>query len=502
MNINMKAKIFLTLIAFTSLFLSSCDLDINEDPNNPSKAENSYLLSTGITYSASVLGSDAQLIGGFWSQHYTQNTTSNQYKDIDSYNVPYSQYNRIWNNLWAGALKDLSILRKQSSEQEAWDFYAAGTILTAFNMHFLVDMYGTIPFDAALSGETIAEPVFVDGATVNNNLLSILDDAIAKIALVEGSSLGSFDLMFSGDLDNWRKFAKTLKLKILMRDFIANQTAILALLQENDLLDTDAKLAVFDNVPKGSNPLFENDRRELNTGVNIKASKTFISFLQAHDDPRISNLFEVNDTGAYVGIEQGNYEQTPTLPSGGTSLAKLSPYDPVFFLSEAASYFLQAEAYARLSDPIKAKIFYDRGVTASFERIYNDKDGKVGANEFSGDKAYDATTFLAPGGDYEYNASASIEGQVEQIITQKWVAAARAHAWDSFFDQNRTGYPRISDLDYEDAGYVPGQYVQSYNAVLNLGEFPRRLLLPKSSSDFNQNTPEALPIIEKMWWHK
>lgn len=493
-------KIKLLILVSTVFFATSCDLDINDNPNNPQTSGNEYLLSSGIAWSAAVLGGDGQLIGGLWSQHYTQNTTSNQYKLIDSYGLQTSDYTNIWDNMWAGSLKDLIILRDQSKTEEAYDFYGASLIMIAFNMHFLVDLYGSIPVDDALLGDENLNPKFEEGEVVNGKLILMLDEAISSFPDQDLVTLGSQDFLFQGDVEGWKKFARTLKLKILMRDFAANQSTIQTLLGE-ELLDLDVKLASFDNKPKGSNPLFENDRRDLNTGVNIKASRTFLSYLQANSDPRIENFFEVNEDGIYVGIEQGNYEQTPTLPAGATSVAKISPYDPVFFMSEAESYFLQAEAWARIGNSVNAKSFYEKGVTASFKRIYSDKPGQVGASVWTADKPFDATPFLGAGGKYEYKSAGSMEEQVEQIIIQKWVAACRAQAWDSFFDQNRTGYPKISSVDYEDEAYVPGQYVLSYNSVLE-DVFPRRMLYPKTSLDYNLNTPKVVPLSEKMWWHK
>ncbi len=505
------------LVLFSMLIgiLTSCELNINDDPNYPATASNDLLLSSGIAFSAASIGGDYQLIGGIWSQHYTQNTTSNQYKTIDSYGLSSSDYNRPWNNLWAGALYDFKIVRKQSKVSGQNNFYGVSTLLTAFDLSLLVDLYGDIPLDQALSAEDgILNPAYESGDTansVNPKLLTLIDEAIvalnaAKTSVIPDPTFAPADIIYGGDLDSWIAFGNSLKLKILMRDFENQQAAIATLLANGNLISSDAKMAIFENKQNSSNPLFENDRRMLNTGVNLKASMTAVKFLTDNGDPRIANYYEVQEDGLYVGIEQGNYEQTPTLPASATSLAKLSPTDPVYFMSVIESEFTQAEAYARLNDATNSKIHYDAGVTASFLRTFNESAGTIGSSSWSADVAdLDATPFISAGGKYEFLISDSKSIQIEKIMTQKWIAATRAQAWDSFLDQNRTGYPKLLPINsvdaYDDVAYKSGMFVISENSVLSTGLLPRRMLYPKSSTDYNSNAPEFKYIEEKMWWH-
>jgi hypothetical protein len=91
---------------------------------------------------------------------------------------------------------------------------------------------------------------------------------------------------------------------------------------------------------------------------------------------------------------------------------------------------------------------------------------------------------------------------LESIWRQKWIAAVRSQGWESFLDSNRTGFPKAGLVTSLDPGYVIGDFAPSINSVLPAGEFPRRLIYPKSSSDYNPNTPVVKPIQTKQWWHK
>ena len=166
------------------------------------------------------------------------------------------------------------------------------------------------------------------------------------------------------------------------------------------------------------------------------------------------------------------------------SVAKLSPTDAVYFMSAAEVAFLQAEAYARLNDAAKAKEAYDQGVSLAFERW-----------------GYSAADFVADGAPYAFN-NTDLNSMLTSILTQKWIASTRCQAWDAWFDINRTGIPVLGTKHVDEEGYVWGELTPCIGSALAPGEYPRRLLYPKSSSDYNPNTPSVVPLSEKQWWHK
>jgi len=489
----MKRNKFLASLLLVLFSFTACEEDIteiNDSPNNLPAADNKLLLPSGIMWSAAKIGGDLELFGSLWSQHYTQNNNSSQYRSLDQYNVTAADYNAIWTNLWAGGLKDLKVVQQQATATEQWQYYVAAEVMSAFNYHVLNDFYGAIPIQEGLSLETTETPTFVENKEANAIIIGMLDDAISKQAQATTlPSIGAADYVFQGNIANWVKFAKSLKLKILMRDLAANQAAIQALITENDLLNTvDAKVAVFTDAENKSNPLYEQNNRKLNTSINLRASNTLLKYLQANNDPRIPVFFEPTAANAsvYSGLDQGNFLINP-LPNTATSGARLSATDPVYFMSAAEVSFLKAEFYVRKTSPdmMAAKTNYDDAVTKAFTRW-----------------GLSATPFLAAGGKYAFNATGTQEQMLEQIIMQKWVAAVRSQAWDAFLDQNRTGYPRVSSVPTTDAAYVPGQYTISPNSVLAAGQLPRRLPYPKISRDYNANTPAPEAITTKMWWHK
>jgi hypothetical protein len=495
-------------------------LDINKDPSYPATSSTPLLFSSGTAWSASILGCDVQLTGALWSQQYAQNNTSQQYTTIDQYNLSNSStyFTRYWSSVYAGALPDLKRTISQSETEGAWNYWLAAKVMTAFNFNMLVCLYEKIPFSQALLGDANLTPIFDDSKVVDAGLISILDAAIAK--KTDAAALGSMetkDMVFGGDINKWVKFAKTLKLKILMRDFATNQTAIQTLLTEGDLLTTDAKMTQFVDAENKSNPLYENDRRKLNTTSNIRVSATLVAFLKAYNDPRIAifaepttQMLQAGATAAddklvnvpagltpyYRGVDQGSYGvaafSSNVFPQSVHSRAVLAATDPVYFASAVESYFLQAEAWARIGNVANAKTAYDLGVNAAFTRW--------GLN---------GSAFIAVGGAYEFK-STSLDAMLNSILMQKWVASTRTDSWNAFFDICRTGIPALGTQSVTDqsrialynTSYVVGTLTPSLGSVLLAGQYPHRFLLPKTSSDYNPNTPAVIPLYQKMWWHK
>ena len=77
---------------------------------------------------------------------------------------------------------------------------------------------------------------------------------------------------------------------------------------------------------------------------------------------------------------------------------------------------------------------------------------------------------------------------VEQIINQKWAVNVHGNPIESWFDINRTGYPTVGKT----ISYSPG---------VSDG-FPKRFLIPNSSTEYNSNAPAGKSLTDKMWWQK
>lgn len=484
----MKRIIFNTAILGMLLGTFGCKklADTNVDPNNPlvELATPELLLPSGIMSSAGQIGGEYAIVGGLWAQYYTQSATASQYRVIDAYNINSNLNNNLgYLELFRSALNDYKKIKQLSSSKNDWRFYLMATVMNVYTYQVLADLYDQIPYTEALQGANNLQPRFDDGYTVYQGLLKELDTAMSKNYHEDlgDNEQQRADVIFGGDMEKWERFANTLRLKIYLRMVNAKpaeaEAGIKALYASNAIfLDEGAGITNFQDEPNASNPFYEQNIRRLNTDDNLRASVTFVSWLQANADPRIISYFGSSNPAA---IHQGDYASTNTTYPNAAVFVQ-SATDPVWFISEAESYFMQAEARERYFAGAGAKALYDAGVIAAF--------GQLGL-----------TPGALLGGVYAYPAAGTFQQKLEAIIVQKWASFPGTHDLEGFFEQSRTGYPKYSTVYSTSTSYVPGQLVYAKNGVTG-GVFPKRLIFPDVERGRNSNTPAEVPVTVKVWW--
>lgn len=486
-----RQTIFLGLLSVVFI-MSSCKktLDINQDPNNPSVDQGNprLVLPAAVMATAGRVGGDLAILGGMWSENFTQSALANQYKDIDAYDLKSTSLNTPYTGLYTGGLKNYQFVINKAGEVKDWNFYLMATVMKAYTATLLVDLYDKIPYTEALQGAANLNPHFDNGDAIYSSLLDEMDTAMKKDFVASTNTApGASDLVFGGDMEKWKRFANTLKLKMYLRMINAKPNDAQAGVQKlytsgAQFLSADAGVFGFKDEPGQDNPLYEQNIRQLNTPNNIRASTTFVSWLKANNDPRIVSYFgSANPNSIHQGDYLGN---DPTY--GSAAVFVESPADPVIFMSKAESYFIQAEARERYFGGDQAKTLYNQGVLAAFASV-----------------AQNGNSFIAAGGAYEYPSGGSLAQKLEAIIVQKWASLPYGvHFIEGFFEKQRTGYPVTSPVYSTNAAYVPGQFVVSKNSVLATGKLPRRLVFPDAEVSRNTNTPPLVPITEGVWWAK
>ncbi|MBK0370957.1 SusD/RagB family nutrient-binding outer membrane lipoprotein [Flavobacterium agrisoli] len=473
-------KIISILTAF--LLLTSCEdsFDINRDPDSlsPEQATNNVILPAGIAGLAGAQGSYYAIIGGFWSQFWTQNPTSSQYKTIDAYSISTNDYMGAWTAMY-DALNDIRKVKANALAEGNWNYYLIATTLEVQASQIMTDLYGDIPYTEA-NNTNILQPKFNTQEEVYNLMIADLQTALSKdLNASVGEAPANDDFIFGGNMSNWTKYANTLLLKLHMRLTEVNpalaESGIKTLINSGvQFLDVDAAMTQFEDAPDRSNPLYESDRRQLNTTLNLRASLTLHSYLSTNADPRLGKYY-----GAGVGLIQGDFENTSV---ANPSLVTLNPTTAVYFISAEESSFLQAEALERYFGGNGAKAKYDLGVQQAMSKY-----------------SLSAATFIATGGVYAYPTTGTLASKIEAIITQKWIASFPGNGYESFLEQNRTGYPKQSAVAQDDDAYVPGQLSISIENTTG-GKLPRRIILPNNVKSRNSNAPALQAITAPVWW--
>ena len=471
-------KILMIGLSVLALLATSCKdwLDINDNPNYVAEVSESSLLPTGIMLTAARVGYEYELLGYFWAHYAVQAKNTNQYTTIMANQLTNSSafFGQPWRQAYYAILPTLNdVLAKCEGDAGKLNYVLMAKTMIAFNYHMLASCFERIPISQALQGEANLTPEYDSEADVQKQIVALLAEIVAldpeQVAAAEAvNPTTSADMLFAGNTGNWFKFANTLYLKMLMRDFDKNKTTIQSVLNSplGFLDEADASFAHFSDSADKSNPLYESDRRQLNTNANMGACSDILKVVVA-DDPRLSEYF---DNPSNLPVEQMGVDYGTQVNSYDNWRVKLAATDPVCFASIAEAAFLRAEAYARLNDAAKAQEFYEAGIAASFERW------GFGAA---------AAGFIA--GDYAFR-SGTAEEMVEQIICQKWAASIRVQTWNAWWDINRTGYPAFGKVLTPYYGSIEGH--------------PVRFMYSTYSSDYNPNTPAVKQLDEKMWWHK
>jgi len=508
---NKIVKFLIFILTIITQFGCNKWLDINHDPENPEFVEEKYAITAGISSLSFIYGGRLQILGALWSQHWTQSPGASQYSGLDAYDINSSTFdNTVYTPLYADALKNLEFVKIQSEKKHYWNYYFIATVMQCYIYQLLVDLYDEIPFTESLKGETgILHPKFEKGEDIYDSLLVRIDKALSKNIFDDNlPAIEKEDILFNGDMKKWKRFANTLKLKILLRQIYARRNYALQKIIElyNDpgveFLDSDAVMIQFINETGRGNPLYESEIRTLGNNPNLVLSYTLFSFLSANNDfERLNAMFNYPQIGgSHKALIQGDFYASKEF-SGINSIyfskPKINPDDPVYLMSHSESLFLQSEAIIRtkVKNYDEAKKLYERAIEQSFMRLLKGK-----YNDDSIIKI--AKRFYYPGKSYEFPPEGSTEEDfIKAIITQKWIALAGIQSIETFIEHNRTHFPAESKVPADYDNYIPGEFTVSINNVTS-NKFPKRLIIPLSEISSNPYVPEVKDVTQKIWWDK
>lgn len=422
------------------------------------------------------------------------------------------------------------------------DYYHTAFYITriyyAFLLSMQTDTYGDIPVAYYVNGAMPPEEnvTYTPQKEVYNILFQLLDQAITELhqenlPAVSQYDLGDNDKCYGGDVDKWRRFANTLRLRLALR--VSNVDPALAQTQAKAALTDPAGLmqSQDDNMkqtPKrqyiaGGNEniyalLFswtgnavlskEMERAYKNQALKEGAAADAVTFNESSEncylDPRCEVLWfrptpfdslttsplptenlkrdfngvmngETNVGGSYLNRYSANrciLSSDAMNKDYWWNLAR-----EIVWMGYAESLFLKAEAALRWPSLVDetAEALYLKGIKASMDYYEIDADK---ANEYishlDGVKAF---------------TGGSKEEQLEQIITQKWIAV---------FPNGNEGWAEVRRTDYPRYLLAPVNGNNSNGEVAS-GKLIKRINYPNSESR-NPNKPGNVNQGSRVWW--
>jgi hypothetical protein len=491
---SMKRKIcqyaIYLVVAVALLSSASCKkefLNVNNNENSPETVDVKYALPSAETYIGYTVANQLALVGGFWVQYWTQGPNANQYANLDQYVHNSAEADRPWRGLYSGALKDLQFMYETAQKDSTKKNYGAiARILQAYTYQVVTDAWGDVPFTEALKGDApnpIIAPHYDSQERIYDSILVMVDEGQAMLDDSKAAP-GTDDLIYSGDLSLWNKFANTLKLRILLRQSGVRpqvaQAGISALfasgasfLEEGD----DAKLHYADKLFQYA-PLYATEQA-LNTSSNIFASSTIADYLNNTEDVRANDFFDVNGSGSISGLAQGQGKLLGGNQSDATwskpSDQIMGPTAATYLMTSWESYFLQAEAMVKGYGTGDAEQAYVNGITASWD---NWENSSAAASDTFLTHYLSLSSIAFPTG-------GSVNDKLTAIWTQKWVAMTGNQNFEAWTEWRRTGVP---------------SFQPSATSVLGSGVFPARMVYPSDEVTSNVNFPGIKTVDVKMWW--
>jgi hypothetical protein len=484
-------KIYL-LAAASLMMLSSCDLDINQDPNYPTSADISPELQFPAVISAIADASGDQMFnyGGFFAQYFEQMPEANQYNDIAELNIDESKdvFNRCYSNIYAGALMDIEEIKTKTTNTA--NLFACQVMRTqAFQL--LVDNTSETPYSEALQGGANSSPKYDDGKTVYEGVLAELDAAEAAL---NGDVMTMTDPMLNKNLSQWKGYANALRLRMYLRLIDGGQSEytakVTALLAANNFFTGNVAWDVFSDLEGQYNPWYQSVFRLTN---NHCAAYPIVSYMQTTADPRLSYAIKARTSdNTFVGQFPGS-KQEPAIVGTSYKNKDVSTinYDvahdmPIYLFTQSELQFLIAEAQMRFNNNASAaKAAYEAGVEADFALR-----GVSGAEGF-----------LAAAGSWDNAAD-----KLKLVYMQKWTALFMHDHMEAWSEIRRTDVPALStasaaQIKANPALYTPGDLICP--AVNKKGGNNIAMSMPYSSNSrkYNVNTPAtARQITDKVFW--
>jgi hypothetical protein len=482
----------LMLLVLVVPALGACDmfdLDINTDPNAATAVQGDLLLPAVLARVATQRQIEMSPGTAFFSQVWASGGSTGVFTNPDRYIISSFTTGNNWSIFWTDGLKNLMLLRDQALAATPAQPNAAAQaeIKAAYIFWILTSLWGDIPFTQALDGVNFPHPEFDSQETVLRGLLPKLDAAIALIDRSAGAlpGVGFGDLMYGGNMDNWERFANSLKLRTLMmiRNRDTSVDAQITALLSQPLIRTNAQQAEvpFFVATANENPIWRlnnmfggfTDTQRGN--YYVRASDTFIDIMRAAGDPRIDTYFEmpVNfSTGAYSGTQHvGARNGVANWPGPHSSVHQniFRPDWPARIATAAETYFYEAEFLAKTGNLPGAHTAYMTGIQLALNWF----DGKPGAISAANKQAYLAG---------QVASFANLAQALENIHRQQYIEVFD-RAPENWVHWKRTHYPTL---------------VLPTNA--ELGNIIRRYPYPPAELSSNPNAPDQVALDMPMWF--
>lgn len=419
-----------------------------------------------------------------------------------------------WSSFYGQAAPQIKFVEDLSAENGLDVQNALAKIWKVQAYHRQTDYWGPVIYSQYGNGETSV--AYDTQESIYRSFFPTLDEAVAVLKANAGANaFGSNDQIYGGNVDQWLKFANSLRLRLAMRVKYADPALAQAEAEKairDGVIETNADNAFVLTTPNSLNPF-----TTITNWGEFRMSALMESVLKGYEDPRMAAYFNPAEGGdqdgdgiPYEGLRNGQakVDKVPALNTNNSDMntkwlpeGKGGSNPPIKVMVAAEVFFLRAEgALEGWAMGGTAEELYNQGIEASMLEI--------GADAAAIDAYTNSTNTPVAVGDVhnteattdipvKFEAGADKERQLEQIITQKWIALY-PDGWEAYAEVRRTGYPKLIPL------------LNSENPNLAPTDIFRRMTFVESEVS---NNGEAVAAAEgllsgpnnnatRVWWDK
>ncbi len=453
-------------IVLASLIAGSCTDDfeeINTNPNRPEAVSADLLLGKVLTTAANEAALEGWNSGNVVAQH----TAKINFTDYDRYF--WDDNSGYWGDLY-GNLRDienmLAIARDEANPNASYEGIAL--VMRAWSYAELTSLWGDIPYAEAIQGRAeaaILQPAYTPQPDVFTGILE--DLRTANTLLQADGPLINGDVIYEGDLLQWKKFANALRVRLLMR--VSSQQEVSAELQDivnnEPLFESNEDNALMEYLEAQPNTWPVHTYR-VGSFDEYRLSQTMETVLRRFDDPRLFRWYRPTDRTKdeaepiYAGMPNGLSENNASTFNGGAQ--NVSRLGTILY-EEPNSVDAVLMQYAELQLALAEAA--ERGlINGDAEAYYN--EGVRSAFSYWGVEM--------PEG-YLNRVGVAYDGEIPTIMTQKWLALF-LNGYEAYYNLRRTGFSTL---------ITPGPDNVNGNRV------PLRYLYPDDQQTLNTANYEA-----------
>lgn len=442
-------------------------------------------------------------------QIFTPTGTSVQGANYNQISYAFN-YDVIWNSYYTNAGKGIvDVVAKSKDNEQRQNVYNAARIWKAYIFMVITDTYGDIPYFDAGKGylEKKLFPPYDKQEDIYKDILKELEEASA--ALNPASYTSKEDIMYGGNIDQWKKLGYSLMLRAAMRLVKvdpATAQSYVAKAVAGGLMTSNA-----DNAVLRHSSLYINHNGYMFSGreyATFYLTRNFVNHLKSTNDPRLPKYAMryvgarsgaqftkdrlTSDPALMIGMPLGFNDVTVLTQLAGDGVASRFDYSlaniytvlqvtsPEYFVTYGQTLLLLAEAVHRGWVAGNAAEIFSNAIRANLEQM----------------SEYGPTAAIAPADINAYVAANPLTSgnELNQINTEYWVASFLngPELWANF---RRSDLPALTPNPY------PGSEVP--------GDFFHRLPYPTSEYVVNQANVEAANTrqgpditLTRVWWDK